>query len=240
MPLLFLLRGYGVLYADMPIVGGNTANDTFVEQLVADARAAVSALANAPLVDTARIGLFGHSYGGMTVATLLERTDLFAAGVALSGAYNFTLDPFGFQTETRSLWEAQQVYLRMSPIFYADRIHKPLLLMHGAADENGQALPEESRKMFQAISGLGGTARLVMLPLERHVYQARETVDTVMCEGAWVVRPLRKKRQQRQPAQPRYTLTCRGLHFMPARAKPAEPLVNRARCYVLCAMSYVQ
>jgi dipeptidyl aminopeptidase/acylaminoacyl peptidase len=182
-PLFFLTQGYAVLdNAAMPIVGGDTANDTYVQQLVADAKAAVDALVASGVADRDRIGVAGHSYGAFMVANLLAHTDLFQAGAALSGAYNRTLTPFGFQMEDRSYWEATEVYDRMSPFRYADQIDEPILLIHGMADDNSGTFPMQSERLFQALQGLGGTARYVQLPYEGHGYTARESVLDILAE----------------------------------------------------------
>ena len=174
--LFFLLRGYAVLDGPgMPVVGEN-GNDTFVEQLVLNAKAAVDKVVSMGLADRERIGIGGHSYGAFMTANLLAHSDFFAAGIARSGAYNRTLTPFGFQNERRTFWEAPEVYFAMSPFMHADRINEPILLVHGAADNNSGTFPLQSDRMFHALKGLGATARLVVLPGESHGYSARESV----------------------------------------------------------------
>ncbi len=176
--LFFLLRGYAVLDdVSMPIVGSETdANDTFVEQVIANASAAIEAAGSTHFVDTKRVGVAGHSYGAFMVANLLVHSRLFAAGVALSGAYNRTLTPFGFQTERRTLWQAQKTYLAMSPLLFSDRIEAPLLLVHGLKDTNAGTSPQQSLQFYQAIRGNGGEAELLLLPWEGHSYRGRESV----------------------------------------------------------------
>jgi dipeptidyl aminopeptidase/acylaminoacyl peptidase len=181
--LFFLTQGYAVLDdPKMPIIGGDTANDHYVEQLVMSARAAVKAVVDAGVGDQDRIGIGGHSYGAFMTANLLAHSDLFRAGIARSGAYNRTLTPFGFQNEDRTFWQARQVYLRMSPFVYADSINEPILMTHGEADNNSGTFPINSERLFAAIKGLGGTARLVMLPNEAHGYAARESVLHTLAE----------------------------------------------------------
>ncbi len=176
--LFFLLRGYAVLDdVSMPIVGSvGDANDTFIEQIVANARAAIGAAEQTGFVDSARVGVAGHSYGAFMVANLLAHSRLFGAGAALSGAYNRTLTPFGFQTERRTLWEAPDTYLAMSPILYSHRIEAPLLLVHGLLDDNAGTSPLQSTQFYEAIRGNGGDAGLLLLPWEGHSYRARESV----------------------------------------------------------------
>ena len=181
-PLYFLTQGWAVLMdATMPVVGDpEKMNDTYVDQITADAKAAIDALDARGVVDRARVVVGGHSYGAFMTANLLAHTDLFAAGIARSGAYNRTLTPFGFQTERRSYWEAPATYLKVSPFMAADRIKTPLLLIHGEADNNSGTFPIQSERLFAAIQGNGGTARLVLLPFEAHGYRARESVlDTI-------------------------------------------------------------
>jgi dipeptidyl aminopeptidase/acylaminoacyl peptidase len=190
-PVWFVLRGYAVLQgATMPVIGDpETMNDTYVEQISAAAAAHINALAELGVADPARVAVGGHSYGAFMTANLLAHTDLFAAGIARSGAYNRTLTPFGFQAERRSFWEAPAVYDRMSPFRYADRISSPLLLIHGERDANSGTFPIQSERLFQAIQGTGGTARLVVLPDESHGYLARESVLHVLAEQfGWLER----------------------------------------------------
>ena len=181
--LFFLTQGYAVFDdPKMPIIGGDTANNHYVEQLVMNARAAVKAVVDAGVADPDRIGIGGHSYGAFMTANLLAHSDLFRAGIARSGAYNRTLTPFGFQNEDRTFWQAREVYLRMSPFIYADSINEPILMTHGEADNNTGTYPINSERLFAAIKGLGGTARLVMLPNEAHGYAARESVLHTLAE----------------------------------------------------------
>jgi dipeptidyl aminopeptidase/acylaminoacyl peptidase len=182
--LFFVLRGYAVLNsAEIPVVGDPlTANDTFVEQIKAGAKAAVDKLVDLGIADPDRIGVAGHSYGAFMVANLLAHTDLFAAGIARSGAYNRTLTPFGFQGERRTFWEAPEVYMKLSPFSNADKVNEPLLLIHGAEDPNPGTFPIQSKRLYGAIKGHGSIARLVVLPYEGHGYEARESVLHTLAE----------------------------------------------------------
>ena len=184
--LFFLTQGYAVMEVSMPVVGPPaTANDTFVEQLVANARAALDKAGELG-VDTGRVGVMGHSYGAFMTANLLAHSNLFRAGIARSGAYNRTLTPFGFQNERRTFWEAPDVYGKMSPFNHANKIAQPLLLIHGAADNNPGTFPMQSERLYQAVRGNGGTVRLVLLPHESHGYEARESIEHVLHEQiAW-------------------------------------------------------
>jgi dipeptidyl aminopeptidase/acylaminoacyl peptidase len=182
--LFFLLRGYAVLdQAAMPMLGDpETAYDTFVPQLVADAEAAVATAVEMGVADPERIGIIGHSHGGLMVANLLAHTDLFRAGIARSGSYNKTVQPFGFQSERRSLFEARDAYIQVSPTFFADQVDEPVLIIHGGDDSNPGTRTPQSEVFFEAVRGSGGTARLVLLPYEDHGYRARESVEHVLWE----------------------------------------------------------
>ncbi len=183
--LLLLAAGYGVLDGpSMPIVAknGKEPNDSYVEQLVASAKAAIDAIDSMGVGDRNRVAVGGHSYGAFMTANLLAHSTLFRAGVAESGAYNRTLTPFGFQAEPRTFWQAEDIYSTMSPFYYADKIKTPILLIHGVNDDNDGTFPIQSERMFAAIKGNGGTVRYVQLPLEPHGYTARESLRHVMWE----------------------------------------------------------
>jgi dipeptidyl aminopeptidase/acylaminoacyl peptidase len=175
--LLLLTQGYAIFDGPtMPIVGpGETANDSYVDQLVASAEAAVDKAVEMGVTDRHRVGVGGHSYGAFMTANLLAHSDLFAAGIARSGAYNRSLTPFGFQSETRTFWEIPQVYQRMSPFWYANKINEPILLIHGEADDNSGTFPIQSERLYVALKGHGATVRYVTLPNEAHGYAARES-----------------------------------------------------------------
>src|SRR5690606_1613864 len=168
----------------MPIVAmdGKESNDTYVEQLVASAEAAIDQIVEMGVADRQRIAVGGHSYGAFMTAHLLAHTSLFRAGIARSGAYNRTLTPFGFQGEERSYWQAPDLYERMSPFTHADKIKTPILLIHGMADNNTGTYPMQSERMFAALKGNGGTSRYIQLPAESHGYAARESVGHTLFE----------------------------------------------------------
>jgi len=182
---LFLLtQGYAILDGPtMPIIGpGETANDTYVEQLVASAEAAVNKVVEMGVADRDRIGVGGHSYGAFMTANLLAHCHLFRAGIARSGAYNRTLTPFGFQSERRTFWEVPEIYGKMSPFYYADKIKDPILLMHGEADDNSGTFPIQSERFYMALKGHGATVRYVTLPFEPHGYTGRESTLHTLAE----------------------------------------------------------
>lgn len=184
-PIYWVTQGYVVLdNAAFPIVGegDEEPNDTFRPQLVANAKAAIDAVDALGYIDRNRVGVGGHSYGAFMVANLLSHSNLFAAGIARSGAYNRTLTPFGFQSEQRSYWDSPETYYTMSPFMHADKMKTPLLLVHGEADNNSGTYPLQSERYFNALKGLGATARLVMLPKESHGYRAKESIMHLLWE----------------------------------------------------------
>jgi len=181
----WITRGYVVLdNAAFPIVGEGSEepNDTFVEQLIANAKAAIDAVDSLGFIDRTKVAVGGHSYGAFMTANLLTYSDLFACGIARSGAYNRTLTPFGFQSEQRTYWEASDVYNKMSPFMNADKMKTPLLLVHGEADNNSGTFTLQTERYFQALKGLGAPARLVILPKEKHSYEARENIFHLLWE----------------------------------------------------------
>ena len=182
---LFLVtQGYAVLdNATMPVIGDpETMNNTYVEQIVASAKAAIDKAAEMGVTDANRVGVGGHSYGAFMTANLLAHSDLFRAGVARSGAYNRTLTPFGFQSERRTFWEAPDMYMKVSPFMQADKIKRPILLIHGMADDNSGTFPIQSERMYEAVKGNGGIVRYVQLPYEAHGYLARESTEHTLWE----------------------------------------------------------
>jgi dipeptidyl aminopeptidase/acylaminoacyl peptidase len=179
------LDGFAVLDSTaMPVIGNDpdVVNNTYIDQIVADAKAAIDKATEMGVTDPARVGVGGHSYGGFMTSNLLAHCNLFKAGVAESAAHNRTLTPFGFQAERRTIWQAPDVYLKMSPFMFADKIKTPLLLIHGEADDNDGTFPIQSERMYQAVRGNGGIVRLVFLPNEAHGYRAKETVEHVIWE----------------------------------------------------------
>jgi dipeptidyl aminopeptidase/acylaminoacyl peptidase len=196
-PIYWVTRGYVVLAgAAFPIVGegDDEPNDTFRNQLVANAKAAIDAVDNLGYIDRNRVAVGGHSYGAFMVANLLSHSNLFAAGIARSGAYNRTLTPFGFQSEERSYWEAPEIYYQMSPFMHADKMKTPLLLIHGEADNNSGTYPLQSERYFNALKGLGATVRLVMLPKESHGYRAKESILHLLWEqDQWLDKYVKNK-----------------------------------------------
>ena len=196
-PIYWVTKGYVILdRASFPILGvGDTEpNDTFIKQLVGNAKAAIDVADALGYIDRKRVAVGGHSYGAFMVAHLLSNSDLFAAGIARSGAYNRTLTPFGFQSEQRSYWEAPEIYYNMSPFMHADKMKTPLLLTHGEADNNSGTYPMQSIRYFNALKGLGAEVRLVLLPKESHGYRAKENILHLLWEqDQWLEKYVKNK-----------------------------------------------
>jgi dipeptidyl aminopeptidase/acylaminoacyl peptidase len=194
--------GYAVLDGPtMPIIGEGEAepNDSYVEQLVASAQGAVDEVVRRGVADRNRLAIGGHSYGAFMTANLLTHSDLYAAGIARSGAYNRSLTPFGFQAEERTFWEAPEVYFRMSPFMNADKVNEPILLIHGEADNNSGTFPIQSQRYYHALKGQGKTTRLVMLPYESHGYRARESILHMLWEmQTWMDRYVKGASEERK------------------------------------------
>ncbi len=204
--IIWLTQGYAVLDGPtMPIVGegDQEPNDTYVQQLVASAEAAVNEVVRRGVADRRRIGIGGHSYGAFMAANLLAHSDLFAAGIARSGAYNRTLTPFGFQAEERTVWQAPEIYFAMSPFMHTDKVNEPILLIHGEADNNSGTWPMQSERFYDALKGLGQTARLVMLPHESHGYRARESILHMLWEmQTWLDHYVKRAADERVSSEP--------------------------------------
>ena len=196
-PIYWVTRGYVVLDdAAFPIIGEGEEepNDTFIKQLVANGKAAIDAVDALGYIDRERVAVGGHSYGAFMTANLLAHSNLFAAGIARSGAYNRTLTPFGFQSEERNYWEAPEIYYNMSPFMHADTMKTPLLLIHGEADNNSGTYPLQSERYFNALKGLGAPVRLVMLPRESHGYAAKESILHMLWEqDQWLEKHVKNK-----------------------------------------------
>lgn len=182
--LFLLLSGYAIINdATMPVIGDpETMNNTYVEQIVASAKAAIDKADEMGVIDRRRVGVGGHSYGAFMTANLLAHSDLFRAGIARSGAYNRTLTPFGFQSERRTFWQAPEMYFKVSPFMHADKLKEPILLIHGEADNNSGTHPIQSDRFYQALKGNGGNVRYVTLPLESHGYASRESIGHALWE----------------------------------------------------------
>lgn len=181
----WVTKGYAVLDdAAFPIIGEGTTepNDNFISQLVDNAEAAINAVDNLGYINRKKVAIGGHSYGAFMTANLLTHSNLFACGIARSGAYNRTLTPFGFQSEQRNYWEVPEIYNTMSPFMHADQMKTPLLLVHGEADNNPGTFTLQTERYFQALKGLGAPVRMVILPKESHSYVAKENILHLLWE----------------------------------------------------------
>jgi len=168
--------GYAVVDPDLPIVGeSGQMNDNYVQDLRTTLRVVIDSVSARGWVDRNRLGIGGHSYGAFGTANAMVNTSFFKAGIAGDGNYNRSLTPAGFQSERRMLWEADQVYIEMSPFFNADRLNGALLMYHGMDDHNVGTHPTHSRRLFHALNVLGKTAALYMYPFEDHGPATRET-----------------------------------------------------------------
>ena len=195
-PISVALAGYAVLVKpSMPIIQeGDALNENYLAELTSSAQAAVKYLTESGISAPGKIAVGGQSYGAFSSANLLIHTDLFDTAVVLSGAYNRTLTPFGFQRENRSLWDASEFYMSVSPFFYANQLTKPILIMHGAEDENTGTPTFQSTRFFHALVGEGATARLVLLPYEGHHFRGTDTLlDTVAEMVEWLDKTIGKK-----------------------------------------------
>ncbi len=196
-PIYWVTRGYAIMdQTEMPIVGegDKEPNDYFLEQLVWNAEAAIDKIVDMGIGDRMKIAVGGHSYGAFMTANLLSHTNLFAAGIARSGAYNRTLTPFGFQYEQRTYWEAPEVYFNMSPFSFAHKVKTPILMIHGEADNNSGTFPIQSERYYNALKGHGATARLVFLPNESHGYAAQESILHTLWEmDTWLEKYVKNK-----------------------------------------------
>jgi dipeptidyl aminopeptidase/acylaminoacyl peptidase len=205
-PIYWVTKGYVVLDdAAFPIVGegDEEPNDSFRDQLVANGKAAIDAVDNLGYIDRNKVAVGGHSYGAFMTANLLSHSNLFAAGIARSGAYNRTLTPFGFQSEERSYWEAPEIYYNMSPFMHADKMKTPLLLIHGVADNNSGTYPLQSERYFNALKGLGAPVRLVMLPKESHGYRAKESIMHMLWEqDQWLEKHVKNRKTETKTERP--------------------------------------
>lgn len=129
----------------------------------------VQKLVDMGLADPDRVALHGHSWSGYQTAFMVTQTDMFRTAIAGAPVSNMTSAYSGirhgsglarqFQYEmgqsriSGSLWEARDEYIDNSPVFFADRIRTPMLILHGDVDD---AVPwEQSIEMYLAMRRLG-------------------------------------------------------------------------------------
>ena len=128
-----------------------------------------------PFINPNKIGCMGASYGGFMTQYLQTQTDIFAAAVSHAGIANHTSywgeGYWGYNYSEVSMansypWSHRKLYVDQSPLFNADKIHTPLLLLHGNADTNVPLI--ESLQMFTALKLLGREVALVEVEGENH------------------------------------------------------------------------
>lgn len=174
---IWTTQGYVVIQPQaIPVFGPQgSMNDNYVNELRDGLYAVINAVVDAGYLDRERIGLWGHSYGAFSTVNAMVNTKWFKAGIAGDGMYNRSLTPFGFQRESRDFWQAQDVYLNMSPFFKADKLSGALLMYHQTEDQNVGTALISSIRMQHALQGLGKTSALFMYPYEDHGPATRET-----------------------------------------------------------------
>lgn len=166
---LWVTQGYMLVEPDIPIWGDSgRMNDNYTRDLRENLDAVVDAIVDSGFTSREQLGIGGHSYGAFGTVNAMTLLPYFKAGIAGDGMYNRSLTPFGFQSERRSFFEAQDTYLDMSPFFRADKLAGALLLYHQWEDQNSGTAPISSLRMFDALRGLGKTAALYMYPYEDH------------------------------------------------------------------------
>jgi dipeptidyl aminopeptidase/acylaminoacyl peptidase len=166
---IWVTQGYALLEPDSPIMGDSgKMNDHYTRDLKENLDAVIDAAVDAGYVDRNKMGLGGHSYGAFSTVNGLTLTPYFKAGIAGDGMYNRSLTPFGFQSERRDFFQAQDTYLDMSPFYRADKISGALLMYHALEDQNVGTAPISSVRMYHALQGLGKPAALYMYPYEDH------------------------------------------------------------------------
>lgn len=140
-----------------------------------------------PNIDPKRIGIDGQSWGGYQTAYLITRTDMFACAGSGAPVANMTSAYGGIRWGTgdsrqrqyemgqsrigRTLWEAPSLYIANSPVFYADRVHTPLLIMHN--DDDGAVPWYQGIEMFMALRRLGKPVWMLQYNGEAHNLKER-------------------------------------------------------------------
>jgi dipeptidyl aminopeptidase/acylaminoacyl peptidase len=205
---IFATRGYAVLFVDVPLspqgeIGGNP-----LEEMTDAILAQVYQAAAKGYVDLDRVAITGQSYGGYGTAAIISHTNLFRAAMALDGVYDLAsgfakMDPGGGSfsfvwSETGQgrmgthPWVNLQRYLANSPYFRADRIHTPLLLIHGAIDKTCPV--EQAEEMYNALKRLERIAELAVYAGEGHVpgdWSLINAVDATQRMLNWLERYLK-------------------------------------------------
>jgi dienelactone hydrolase len=149
-------------------------------------------LAGFPWIDTQKMGLMGASFGGYQVNYIIANTGMFAAAVESAGptdfvsGYNSLIKGDGSSFQNRyeqeqnrmggTLWEKPELYVRNSPIFFADKISTPLLMMH---NKNDKQVPwEQGIELFLALRRLRKTVWMLEYDGEGHaIYNEKNRMD---------------------------------------------------------------
>lgn len=128
-----------------------------------------------PYVDSTKIGCIGASYGGFMTQYLQTVTDLFAAAISHAGISDHTSywgnGYWGYSYSEVSMadsypWSDRELYVDQSPLYNADKIHTPILFLHGDSDHN---VPfAESVQLFTALKLLGRPTELVAVSDQDH------------------------------------------------------------------------
>ncbi len=177
----FTLNGYFVLLPDINYELGNPAMSA-----VECVNASVNAVIKTGIVDSNKIGLIGHSFGGYETNFIITQSNLFAAaisgaGVSDSVGYYFTLgtnnnirpEMWRFESQQwrmgKSFFDDKNGYLRNSPIMFADKINIPVLLWAGKLDRVVDT--RQSVTFYLALRRLGVTTRLLVYPNENHTLE---------------------------------------------------------------------
>ncbi len=168
----------------------NTAGEGVAEDII---EATEQFADSNPWVNKDKIGCVSASYGGFMTQVLLSKTDLFACGISHAGISSHTSywgeGYWGFSYSETSMansypWTRKDLYVDRSPIYNADKIHKPILFTHGTADTNVPI--GESIQMYTAMKILGVPTAFVMVEGENHgimdYSKRKKWIDTMM---AW-------------------------------------------------------
>lgn len=185
--------GYSGAVLDLPLHWPSDATvELLHEQVVGTVRASLESMKS---LGGEAVLVGGHSFGATLALYALAHVPELAAAIVHNGCYNRTLTPTGFQYERRPYWQAPALYHAFSALLFADRIDRPVLIVHGAEDSNPATTPDQAVLLYQGIVAAGGHARLVLLPHEDHLFQYQETQQTLVeTHREWLAR------WDRQPA----------------------------------------
>ncbi|GAE36650.1 S9 family peptidase [Halalkalibacter akibai] len=165
---LFATRGYAVFLPDLPMLRSIEP----AEEISMAIENALNELVKHPQIDSERIGIIGHSFGGYSALVAITRSPRFKAAVISAGignliSYYTKFDPpnfnYGWVEDGQvnlgaTLWEDKERYIRNSPIFDFHNIQVPVLIVQGTQDHISN---EEAGPIFSSLNRLGKTAELV-------------------------------------------------------------------------------